>query len=133
MFPDQISDLQTQPPCTPSPLEWKGLGKGGFDPSLENCLGSSGEKACEHAELVTSSWYRLDASAQQTSAQWGLCHEGGCLGQGWVPANRLRPWGTNRTRVAPPQHAVPGWVGTAHPRSAGEMLATCVKSKGGQR
>lgn len=121
----------------------KGTGEGGFDPSLENWFLTrsfeilGGERPREHAGLASSSWNFLDASAQQTSAQVGSPLRGGLpvsgTGQARVPARRLGPWGMNRIRATPASCARLDWCCPSRPRSAGEVLATRIESKGGQR
>lgn len=70
--------------------------------------------------------------------RWGLPCQGGCPCRGRGRRRSLLSGGVSGAASAsmPPRHAVPGWIGAAHPiparpRSAGETSATRVQSQGG--
>lgn len=141
-----MSDLHPQTPCAPRPSEWKGLGRVVLIPVWRTGfprgpLRSSGERPLV-STLGSQTPHGISWMPWLSKAllRWGLPCEGGCLRQGRgrhgsLLAGRAPGAGTG---LVPPRRAVPGRIGAAHPsaarpRSAGEMSATRLESKGGQR
>lgn len=104
LFPDQMSDLQPQPPRPALPvLQSRRDWEGGFDPSLENWFLTwllwdlpGRHPVSAPGWRASSSWNSMEAQLSKALLKWGLPCEGAVRdGAGWLPAPRLCPCAGN--------------------------------------